>query len=59
MTADHIEDGVDHEVDGHGGGGPPVFHWSHSFFVTSAQEFRQSHQRGVRESSRAAAQLLH
>lgn len=55
----HVEDGVDHEVDGHGGGRAPVLDWSDPLFIASAQELRQTHQSGVPESPRAAARLLH
>lgn len=34
----HIEDGVNHEVDGHDGGRPPVLDRTHTLLVSSAQE---------------------
>lgn len=34
----HVEDGVNHEVDGHDGGRPPVLDRAHTLLVSSAQE---------------------
>lgn len=53
----HVEDGVDHQVDGHAGGGAPVLHRPHALLIAGAQELGQTDQGGVGEPSGAAGPL--
>lgn len=42
----HIEDGVDNDINGDGGGPPPVPHWPHALPVVGHQVVRQPQQGG-------------